>query len=365
MKCLGLFRMQRRLRAGVLALVAGTAVALPASAQAYIYWSASDSTVGRANLDGSGLDSEFIPTSATPYGVAVDDDYVYWANNNGFSVGRASLDGTGVDQDLFSVATGNFVRGIDVDENYVYAALANDLGRADLDGANVNETFIDDLGTYFSVAVNDTHIYFIAFSNGIARANLDGTGVTQGFISGASNPRQVALDDKFVYWTNQTPGTIGRAKLDGTDVNQSFITGASAPVGLAVDDDHIYWTNSAPANTGSIGRANIDGSGVNHGFMTGLTTGNFSEIAVDELVPPATSIDSVDLNRQKRKAKIGFSSSQPDSTFTCKLDKRPWRKCDSPQTFKRLSSKRHRVKVTARNAENADDPTPAKVRFRL
>ncbi len=64
----------------------------------------------------------------------------------------------------------------------------------------------------------------------IGRANLDGTGVNQSFISGAQGPCGVALEGTHVYWANEGYSakgtTIGRANLDGTGVNQSFIGGA-------------------------------------------------------------------------------------------------------------------------------------------
>jgi len=348
------------------ATVAATAVAvllvLPATAGAYLYWSNSGtSSIGRANLDGSGISSTFITGANTPAGVALDSGHVYWGNNTGFSVGRADLDGTDVNQSLFAVVTGNFVRGVAVDADHIYVALANALGRADIGGSNVNETFVGGASTPIGVAVNDEHIYW-RNSASIGRADIDGNNVNQSFIAAASGPRFVALDDDHVYWTNQTTGTIGRADLDGTNVDQSFISGASAPQGIAVDSGHVYWANDT---TDTIGRANLDGTGVNQSFISGVSIGLLSGLAVDALTPPATEINSVDLDSTRRRARIGFGSSQPDSTFSCKLDRRDYKSCDAPRVYKRLDRGRHIVRIVARNAQNADDPTPAKVRFRF
>ena len=66
--------------------------------------------IGRANLDGTGVDQNFILVRTNeffdyPCGVAVDGEHVYWAWLNSVlegvgSIGRANLDGTAVDQDF-------------------------------------------------------------------------------------------------------------------------------------------------------------------------------------------------------------------------------------------------------------------------
>jgi len=88
-----------------------------------------------------------------------------------------------------------------------------------------------------------------------------------------SKPRYVAVDANHIYWTNtgcldeierprKEGGTIGRADIDGTEasVEPEFITGASDPQGIAVNAEDIYWANKGgPA---AIGRAKFEGEGV-------------------------------------------------------------------------------------------------------
>jgi hypothetical protein len=169
---------------------------------AHIYWTNPfpvANTIGRANLDGSGVDQSFIGGVSGPADVAVDGAHVYWTNlneqTNTGTIGRANLVGTGVDND-----------------------------------------FIPGLSGPVGIAVDGAHIYWTATRSGtIGRANLDGTGVDESFITGATAPVEVAVDGAHLYWTNNLTGTIGRANLDGTGVAQSFITGASGPGGIAVD----------------------------------------------------------------------------------------------------------------------------------
>ena len=68
----------------------------------YIYW-ANGNAIGRANLDGGGVDERFITGAHFPVGVAVNSRYIYWSNNASYTrfrstIGRANLDGIGADQ---------------------------------------------------------------------------------------------------------------------------------------------------------------------------------------------------------------------------------------------------------------------------
>lgn len=60
-----------------------------------------------------------------------------------------------------------------------------------------------------------------------------------------------------------------------------------------------------------------------------------------------------------------FSSSEASSTFQCKVDRKPFRRCRSPFTLKRLAFGDHVFKVRARDAGGKADPSPAVFRFEV
>ena len=65
----------------------------------HIYWT-DGTSIGRANLDGSGADPGFIAGAGSAFGVAVDSAHIYWTNfgagsGAGGTIGRAGLDGSG------------------------------------------------------------------------------------------------------------------------------------------------------------------------------------------------------------------------------------------------------------------------------
>ena len=84
-----------------------------------------------------------------------------------------------------------------------------------------------------------------------------------------------------------------------------------------------------------------------------------------DVTPPATSRARARINQEKRKATFRFTAGEPGSTFACKLDKRKFRPCTSPKTYKKLAPGRHVFRVRARDRAGNRDATPAVKRFRI
>ena len=85
-----------------------------------------------------------------------------------------------------------------------------------------------------------------------------------------------------------------------------------------------------------------------------------------ECDPPETTITKGAPNKlDKHKVKFKFTSSEPDSTFECKLDKKQFKPCTSPRKYKRLDEGKHKFKVRAIDAAGNVDPTPAKDKFKV
>ena len=80
---------------------------------------------------------------------------------------------------------------------------------------------------------------------------------------------------------------------------------------------------------------------------------------------PATSRARARINQEKRKATFRFTSGEPGSTFSCKLDKRRFRPCTSPKTYKKLDPGKHVFRVRARDPAGNVDATPAVKRFKI
>jgi hypothetical protein len=271
---------------GALGICCSSALAHP-----YIYWVSSgnglryDGTVGRANVDGTHIKKKFVTGLSSPYGVAIDRKYIYWANTGTNSIGRANLDGTHANENFISHA--HCPLAVAVNKTHVYWVNNNiycsghsvgTIGRADLDGKHVNQKFINTVAIV--LAVTNSHIYWADYGpNGtfgyykgrIGRANVDGTHINHRFITGATGTEGLAVgvNSEFIYWDNSAAaglnyGTLGRAYLTGADPNQQIATTGNTPGGLAVDRTYIYWADGTP---GPIGRARLDGTHRDRDFI--------------------------------------------------------------------------------------------------
>jgi subtilisin-like proprotein convertase family protein len=86
---------------------------------------------------------------------------------------------------------------------------------------------------------------------------------------------------------------------------------------------------------------------------------------VDAAAPETTIDKGPNRKTERRTARFRFSSSEPGSTFECKLDRRKFKPCSSARRLKRLRPGRHRFAVRAIDAAGNVDPTPAKHRWRV
>jgi hypothetical protein len=106
-------------------------------------------------LDGQNVNQDFIVLTlqAGLYGLALDSNYIYWADISHNSIGRAELDGQNVN--LTFIPGCSLPRGVAVDRSHVYWANdGNSIGQADLDGQNVNQSFIPNCPSPFGIAVD-------------------------------------------------------------------------------------------------------------------------------------------------------------------------------------------------------------------
>ena len=85
----------------------------------------------------------------------------------------------------------------------------------------------------------------------------------------------------------------------------------------------------------------------------------------DDTSPPETQITNGPKKKTKKKqATFEFSSSEPGSTFECKLDSGQFEPCGSPKEYK-VKKGKHSFSVRAKDAAGNVDSTPASVDWKV
>jgi len=152
----------------------------------HVYWAnawPSPNTIGRSDLDGGNAQQSFItgPDVLGVTGMALDSQFLYFVNRERF-IGRARLNGSDVDPDWIDTTEDTAivdVIDVAVDNGHVYwsAYGATDgdggIGRADINGSNVQPDHVPNLYRPSSVAVDSTHIFWAENQlNKIGRAHV-------------------------------------------------------------------------------------------------------------------------------------------------------------------------------------------------
>lgn len=105
-------------------------------------------------------------------------------------------------------------------------------------------------------------------------------------------------------------------------------------------------------------------------FVDNLTTLGQSTCAagaepVDSVDPQTTFLKKLPNMPRGKKPSARFESSKADSTYECKLDRKDWKPCTSPEKLKKLKPRKHKFQVRAIDTAGNVDPTPAKDKFKV
>ncbi len=225
----------------------------------FIYWAEFGmSRIGRANLDGSGVNLNFINLPGAPLGIAVTaNNGIYWIRNIAGSayIGHANIDGSGVDDNFITTGSTNAC-GIAADQSFVYWLdnNGNKIGRAPLTGSSPDPNFITVPDSRCGLAVDSNFLYWGGASKNVGRAPVaDGT-ADPNFIAAATptstfvGPSGVAVNPQYVFWGDDGhslgSNLIGRANINGSSPNPSLISGVASPFLLAAAPSNKITINS-------------------------------------------------------------------------------------------------------------------------
>jgi hypothetical protein len=304
----------RSRRAVLVAMLAALALMLlPDVAGAnFVYWANDNQTsIGRAKINGTGANSNFITGVNGVHGVAIDSKFIYWTTLNGgvSTIGRANLDGSGVNNQFITTNVTAPI-SIAVTSSGIYwtnevGMGGTSIGHAGLDGSNPDPNFIPGPVSTCGLAADSNLLYFFADATHIGRAGLNGTGVDRNFITIPEHFCGLAVDPSFLYWSTGTPNTVGRVPVGGGTSNPSFVaagTTSGGPCGVAVNSQYLFWGNQ---DANAVGRSNINGGSPNPALIPGAT--NPCQLAA----APSNKITVNSIKKKKSKGTASISAKVP------------------------------------------------------
>jgi hypothetical protein len=346
------------------------------------------------DVDVSGLDfPDDIPVIRSTAAIAVETDLGSFLE--GVSVVQENTGGTdavllhgGLLQQAYVTSDGDRACNVDgspatVRDTYCLNTKANGVAAAvastgDATGIFTNVTAVSSGVNSFAVwasAAPGTEVTFdganvIALSQGEA-----GTGKDQGAITTGDGTANVDLISSNFDSAQGFPSMGGTTNLTlpGEEAsNQDDAGTADDPdlAGATTGDPHEL-DGSPTIDAGTDLASNFSTADIDDDLRI---LGDAPDIGADEFVPvpeppdgaPDTEITKGPKKKTtKRKAKFKFESSEAGSTFECKLDKKPFKPCESPFKKKVKAGKKHKFKVRAIDADGNADPTPAKAKWKV
>ena len=203
-----------------------------------IYWADLDAeAISRADLDGSNIETEFIPGLDTPMGVALDTvgGKIYWTDGTG--INRANLsDGSSPEYIVFgdSGPTGDI--GFDPLTNTIYWTEEEAVFFAEVsDPEGTMDAIVFEGAGGIHVDYANDHLYWVgAFDSQIHRTQLStgsDTVIWADYEVSLAAPRDIFADtdNNKLFWTDISNESLERSELDGSGTPTKLIEFISQP----------------------------------------------------------------------------------------------------------------------------------------
>lgn len=186
-----------------------------------------------------------------PYGIAIDDEHVYFADRDEGTLRRMpKAGGTPV-----AIATGqsgiSFVAADPGTTGFVYFTRDTADGTvAKVNKAGSTVTTLAQAPNAWELAIDQTHVYYTTRGNPLPNDMLsDGTlqrvnktgGAAQRLAATSGTPGSIALDDDSIYFTDKDAKTVNRLSKTAPQMPVVLAPYQPGPDGIALDGDNIFW----------------------------------------------------------------------------------------------------------------------------
>ncbi|HEY5710249.1 MAG TPA: NosD domain-containing protein [Solirubrobacterales bacterium] len=316
-------------------------------------------TLGLSPAVGNLIAGNFIVESTN--GILIEGDENEVVGNEVLLSGQAGIKIKQAGPPFAVGSTGNLIGGeTEADENLIYESGGDAIEIVDLEGTQ------NEVARNAGSGNAGLFIDLLAFEPGTEPNGPNG-GVKPPVVSTAAKTEAAGTAEpeatvRVFRKATASPGELqsflGEAVADGSGNWKATYTAVPGETRIAATQTNSEGGTSelTPAAITPADPATPGGSGPND---------NTGKEGSDDKAPQTTIRKGPKKKSQSTTAKFKFTSSEAGSTFQCKLDKKPAKKCKSQKKYKGLKPGKHVFKVWATDAAGNKDPTPAKKKFEV
>tara|TARA_R110002073_G_scaffold225022_5_gene385361 strand:- start:58436 stop:59584 length:1149 start_codon:yes stop_codon:yes gene_type:complete len=230
--------------------------------ETHVYWLASESGDVMRAPKGGGEPQRLVQSQVGLNGIEVDQAHVYFMTGNGGTDAVVRVPKEGGRATLVGQSSNPW--GVAIDDDYVYW---NDPGSSRVvrrlkSGGAVEDLAVDERGAT-QIAVDADGIYWLSMSEFVVRHSW-GPGEPAETIASFENLSEniswiggISLDATHIYWTAYPANVVMRVRKDGGSP-EILAAQQSYPLGVAVDDDYVYWASSSDNTVMRLSRCACD-----------------------------------------------------------------------------------------------------------
>ncbi len=193
-----------------------------------------------------------LPLDSAPYGLAVDENNVYWTNSGSHEVMEAKADGS---SPLVLATMQNTPYAVHLAGGFVYwtsYSVDGVMRKTPIGGGAITD--LVDAPATRDFAIGTTHIWWTREPDDVQRIPIGGGAEDAGTVDLLTNnplTNGITADATSIYWVNRQDGYIKRADLDFGF--ETPLAAGDIPWHIEVDDTFMYWTEqgSSPARARS------------------------------------------------------------------------------------------------------------------